>query len=402
MLTARHSPTNESNYGQAHLFPRLSQNVYTCTFSDFTSSTSVNDDLPWTTDDVNAIVGHRLAGVALRLHRTGQINLPDWAVQHFRAAEFQSTQYSLAIVRTAEQAIASLECQGIPYVVTKGLGIANVAGGIVERPFSDVDVLVSRDDFPRAHKILGKIGYQEAAVGQQPWRSFNVACREAINLRLEPYGSIDLHHRIPPWLWGQQIRTADVVGAGIKSQALSVSLAVLPPEFNLLIVALHVVSDRGRPGTTLMVWRDFLTLAQAVDPANAIEVATRYRLLGWLQWIVEQYPQELRPQNLVNALSSEVTPKQRIQHHRRLQHLLPPSIHSRHIIGQTMRLPAPRALLYVAGMAIPPPSFLRARLAGRRCRYIHWWKSGLVGLAAEFGGSPQDVSRSSGIARSQV
>lgn len=318
--------------------------------------------------------------------------MPPWVLERLRNAAFVLAERSLAIMRAGELVTESLRAEGIAHVVTKGPGIANVSGGIVERPFSDLDILVSAADFRGARGLLGVLGYREKVEDRQPWTLFDTACREAVNLRLEPHGSIDLHHHVPPWLWGQRITAADLIRAGVAGPPPAAHLTVLPPEENLLIVALHVVSDHGRPGATLMAWRDLLVLAAASDADAVADLAARYCLAGWLRWLVDQYPPEIRPDNLRRALIAPATRSQRVPHPWRLRHLLPPSFSSRHLVGHALRLPAHRAILYLAGMAVPSPSFLQESIPDRRFRYIGWWRAGLAGVIhAGFGSQPADA-----------
>jgi hypothetical protein len=181
---------------------------------------------------------------------------------------------------------------------------------------------------------------------------------------------MDLHHHLPPWLWTRQVDFKALIAAVEVHRFAGSDLPLLPPVYNLLVSALHVVSDHNRPGQTLMAWRDVLTLARGCHSDEVLRVAERWELLGWLRWIIGELPDEVRPSELSDLLlASGQRPGNRL----RLRHLLPPSFGSRHTIGQALRLPALNSLCYLAGMFVPCRQFLQTKLPGSRLTYVRWW-----------------------------
>ena len=113
---------------------------------------------------------------------------------------------------------------------------------------------------------------------------------------------LDVHHRIPPWYWGEGIKFADVQN-GAENIVVSGGgeLPCASSVDNLLISALHIVSDKNHPGWNLMAWRDFIQLAHTADPFQVVKRARESHLCGWINWIIEQYPPPLRPTGLVHV-----------------------------------------------------------------------------------------------------
>jgi glycosyltransferase involved in cell wall biosynthesis len=355
------------------LFPQLSPVVTDVLFLDF-AAPSASLTSSWNTDDVAVLCQQRLAGVALRLLSEKRIKIPAAAETALRAASFAATAFSLQVISKSIPALEALEHHGIPFAISKGPGVARYSHGPVERPFTDLDVLVPPEHFRRGRQVLSNLGYREDTSSRPPWGWFDRYCREAVNLKSPLGGSIDLHHHIPPLLWTRQVQLPTLIGESRPCPVGDHTLPLLPAAQNLLIVALHVVSDHNSPGHTLMIWRDLLTLAPACDPVEVLGLARRHDLVGWLRWVIGEIPAQARPPQLWEALQQC---HGRPRHQVRLTHLLPPHLGSRHMIGQVFRLPLPQASCYIAAMVLPSPRFLRQQVPDAPHPYRAWWRRSL-------------------------
>ena len=123
-----------------------------------------------------------------------------------------------------------------------------------------------------------------------------------------------------------------------------------------------------------MAWRDFLVLSHVCVPSDVVALAREAGLCGWIQWVLEAFPPEVRPAQLVDALDGE---DPTIPGNFRLLMLTPPGIGSRHIVGHIFRLPSWNAALYLAGMAWPSKSFLATKTNSGGNARLTWWKSAL-------------------------
>ncbi len=312
----------------------------------------------------------RLAATARRLARDHRIELPTRVDSFLRDAEFAWAAITIDSVKSSAPALDALRDRGIEFAVTKGPGIARFHQRFQERPYSDLDVIVRPEDFKAAHQALRRLGFGEQQKNRQPWPVFNRHCREAINLRTESGGSLDLHHHIPPWYWGTGLDAGRLLAEASSQTVLGLSLPCVSPRHNLLISALHIFSDRNRPGQSLLVWRDLLTMVDVCPPEAVAAEALEVGLAGWLRSIVENLPPHTRSDALLQALGGTDAS---VRGGRRLRMLTPPALGSRHLIGQALRLPAPNGALYLAGTVVPSPKFLRERFPDERRRYRRWW-----------------------------
>lgn len=369
----------EGRSGRKHslpsLFPSLSDARMAMCFGDFLAEPPGELRSEVREDDLDYVIGQRMAAVALRNSSLLNPTVSGKAVRRLAQAAFDSLQRSVALVATSQDALEQLNVAGIPFAVSKGPGITSRCHAIAERPFSDLDVLVRPRDFGSAYLLLHGLGYEEREESGQPWRYFNRHCREAINLYSPSGGSVDLHHRVPPWQWSKGLKVADLQSAATPIVFAGVTLPVVTTEHNLLISALHVVSDRNRPGAMLMSWRDVLLLADLCEPSAVRSVAERHGLATWLRWTLSQLPETLRPSRLCIELGEG-----RIVPHnaRRLRGVTRPGDDSARLVQYALRLPTPNALAYVAGMVVPAPSFLHRKYPTTALPYWRWWESCLT------------------------
>jgi hypothetical protein len=356
-----------------NIFPEIGPVTRNILFADFNDGPAGFNDTAWECE-YEAILRHGLAGVAERVIREHSLALPDKIRESFQKAHFDSMAMTSTIVRQSLGGLEALASANVPFVVTKGPGIARAGVTLSDRPFVDLDVLVPPSSFGRAHDALASVGYQAASTSEQPWRSFNRFCREATNLRTDKGGSIDLHHRISPWYWSTRL-SVDYLKRHVRPKEIfGVNLPLVSPEHNLLVVALHVVSDKTQPGQTVRVWRDLLVLTTKCSAQSVAQVADETGLSGWLSWILKCLPSEVQPTDLLELLDSQ---SRKLIGGRRLKLLLPPRLGSRHVLGEALRLPVPRAALFAAGMLVPSSNYLVDRFPDERHRYLVWWRSAI-------------------------
>lgn len=339
--------------GDTKVFPDVQQPVLTTMFWD----TDYVADPPTTgwNPATNVLAAHRLAGTAIRVLRGFPTDISGESLTQLRNASFRSTCTTTGSRTASVEAIALLTAANVPSVILKGPGIAEHYPHPAERPYCDLDVFVRKEDFKSAMAILAAAGYSEGIASRQPWPALQWATREAVNLRSPSGGSIDLHHTIPPWLWGRPVRFADVYRRSLAKTFSGLDVRVASPEDNLVIACLHVVSDHNNPGATLIIWRDIAMLGASVDHGLFVDIVGDLGLGGWVSWVFANMPHGTLAVDLVRDITSL---NQQIPHCRRLSMLLPPHIGSRHLVSQVLRLPPSRALLYLGGVLVPSHDFL--------------------------------------------
>ena len=358
--------THDRN-GLPNIFPSIGPATSLVLFSDFVEPALVTQD-DWL-NEIGLIVGQGMAGLARRLVHEYAIQLPRSVIELLQQTTFFDQSLTTRTLKCSGSGLQWLSEAEIPYVVTKGPGIALMGRSPSDRPFMDIDVVVAPARFSDALRLLRSTGYSESPLTMQTWDSFNLYCREAVNLRNEDGGSIDLHHRISPWYWSKGI-TFDL----LQRDAIPVTMygehfTAVSPIHNLLITALHIVSDKSRPGQTVRAWRDLLVLVEKCPVASVVEAALVTGLIPWLFWILRCLPLDVQPAELLDALAGF---DHRINGTSRLKMLMPQRIGAQHPIGQVFRIPLPHAVLYVAGMAMPSPTYLRTRYPDEKRRYSLW------------------------------
>lgn len=319
--------------------------------------------------ELDEIVAQRLAGLLLRYARDAGVRLEPGEREVLQRASFSWTSAAALAAASGAAALESLRAAGVSGVVSKGPGIARLYPGLECRPYADVDVLVAPGDFARSVQVLEGQGWAEEDRNLQPWAYFRRACREGVNLRRDEAGSVDVHHRFPPWIWTDRLPVADVAARAQEVSAAGETFACLAPADNLMVAALHLISDRNAPGRTLMVWRDVVQLAAAVPVDEAVRTARAGGLAGWLRALLLALPEPVRPHELVRALPDDPIP-----HARRLALLLSPRSAGFGVLAsQFLRLPLVNGLAFVAGMLLPSRSFLRRKYPHERHVYRRWW-----------------------------
>ncbi len=323
-------------------------------------------------DELQTICDQRLSALTLRYLRDVKAVIEPECQQILRQTSFAWMSMAIAAADAAQTATLLLESHGIDALVSKGPGIARFYPGIDCRPYADVDLLVRPADFPVGVALFEKLGWTEEVRNQQPWSYFRARCREGLNLRTTDGGGIDLHHRIPPWIWSSRLRFRDMSTRAEAVGTGSGTLTCLSAVDNLMVASLHLVSDRNDPGHTLMIWRDVLELARAVPSEEAARVATECGLAGWLRAVLLAMPHQVRNDELIAVL-----PDDSIPHPHRLAYLLSRRASDLGVIAsQFLRLPVGNGVQFVAGMTVPSRQFLHGKYPGSAHPYWTWWSNG--------------------------
>lgn len=296
--------------------------------------------------ELQTICNQRLPALLLRYIRdAGAVVEPD-CHQILRATSFAWMSSANASADAARTALQMLASHGIYGVVTKGPGIARFYPDLGCRPYADVDMLVRPADFDLGVGLFENLGWNEEDRNEQPWSYFGRSCREGLNLRTMNGAGIDLHHRIPPWIWSARLRFDAMSARAVTVDTGARVLRCLSAVDNLMVASLHLVSDRNDPGRTLLIWRDVLELARVVPIDEAVRVAEDCGLAGWLRSVLEATPIEVRNEKLIAALPDDPIP-----HPQRLAYLLSRRASDMGLIAsQFLRLPVPNGLGFVAGM----------------------------------------------------
>jgi hypothetical protein len=367
-IVRRHSLSLEPRTAAA-LPPRLGRATFSALFHGIDGAPRSASADDWARD-AHEIVHHRLAGLALAAAEADGVELDPATREHLVHQRETDMVRSLAAEAMAPAALRALGEAGIPGVVTKGPGIARMYALPSLRPFRDIDILVDPSRFEAARRILGELGFRQLPDREGPRSYFPIRCREAMNLFRDDGTAIDLHHHVPPWVWGRRLPFARIHRRAERLDVAGGTVAVADRVHNLIVAALHLISDGGRPGQTPLIWRDLVEMAAACDPAAAEREARAVGLDWCLAFVLRNLPEFARPHQLLEHLG-HVRPSRLDAF--RLRHLLPPALGSRHLVGQAFCLPTANAAAFMAGYLVPSRAFLQRRY-GSAWAYGRWWR----------------------------
>ena len=361
-----------------NIFPSIGPVTRIVLFTDFTPPGEPPTANNWR-EECDTLVEHGLAGVALRTIRQYSLGVPSVVLSELQRANFDAMASTIEVVRRSRQGMELLAAAKIPFVITKGPGIARESSTLSDRPFIDLDLVVHPSNFDQSREILDSLGYGENELATPPWACFNRFVKEAVNLRNHDGGSIDLHHHISPWNWSNGLMLADLIESAATVKMFDVSLKVVAPEHNLLIASLHVVSDRSQPGQTYRVWRDVLVLTSRCSLETVTTNAHAAGLSKWLAWILQCLPEEVRPLELLTNL---LAANDELEHRWRLRRML--TCRPREVLGSAFRIPATNATLYLGGSLVPSRGYMRINYPSMTHPYLNRWR----GLYDQFFGNP--------------
>jgi hypothetical protein len=341
----------------AGLLPRMGAWTATVLFSPYRQPPELGR---LAEDELDEMIGARLGPLLLHYLRSHDTEVPD-AVRRFLSTSQAVGQLRVqATVLAAAEAAALCRQNGIRFVVSKGPGIAAHYPDPALRPFGDLDFLVAERDYPRARALLDAAGWHPDERRREQRDYFERMCREAVNLERGDLGRVDLHHHVPPWLWGRALRSELLIDRAIPGCYDGLELPVLDAVDNFIVSCLHIVSDRSEPGLSLLVWRDIVELGRVIDTEEMVRRASAAGLLGWVGAVVAGLPADVRPFRVPDAWLGRPIP-----HPRRLLALVAGASEHRPIKGHLARLPfVPNGVMYAAGVTIPDRAFLAANVSG--------------------------------------
>ena len=235
---------------------------------------------------VEAALHHNVAGYVLHAAANGRLELP--AAEHHRLVKATAWRVGHSIRLRNELAgvmSALVEACELPPLLLKGPAVADrlyPQPGL--RPFTDLDILVPRDELDNAARALESVGY-EVLIEFRPGYAERFghdrhAVRQVGAARLDvevhwrvgddPVGSVLSYERLAP-----RSEPLAVGGATVRATAL--------PD-QLLVLAMHLLSDREKR----LCWvNDIALLAAAVDAEAWEEGFGRAEELG-LSWVLHR------------------------------------------------------------------------------------------------------------------
>lgn len=204
--------------------------------------------------------------------------VPERLLAEIRQHALTIAQENLA--RTAELITIAgwMQSAGIPTIAYKGPVLAvELYGGVSEREFFDLDLLIDSSDLDRASKVLDECGYRPAepfsASEQRSLLRFD--CE--LNFVRGPH-YVEIHWDIAPYQFGVHFPFRDLWQRHGSIAVSSTPLPALAPEDLLLVLAVHAAKHSWE----LLTWTcdilQLLSVHSDLDWDLVFELARRHRL----------------------------------------------------------------------------------------------------------------------------
>ena len=354
--------------GSHPLFPRVSRVVASVLLEGLPPTPDPPSDPTDWTEAAEDLTRFRLSALALAVAHKAEIDLSPDTRLRLQKAQRLDASLSMQAEAAALEVFSLLEDEAVPFLVNKGPATARFHPDPNLRPYRDIDVLVPPRLFDRALRLLKKTGFVDLDEKVQPRGFFSRYCREGVNLS-GGKGSLDLHHVIPPWIWGRRL-TFDVLVQTCEEIKIGArQVPAVGRVDGLLATALHLLSDRLHPGRELMIWRDVLAILQHISSADIASRARESRLAGVLRFILSQVPPSHQPRALLEELKDAELSKSDAT---RLRKLVSTRA-SGHQLAYFYRLPLTNSIAFAAGYLFPARRFLRERYGAKGGQLMRWW-----------------------------
>jgi hypothetical protein len=315
-------------------------------------------------EGLSAIVVHALGEIPA--HR-GQ---PYFAM--FRRSTLNTQMKAMAADTTAAPALEALAAAGVRTAVVKGPAMAALHPQGWPRTYSDIDLIVTPDDFPRAIRCVEDLGFATSERAIPQWEWFDLRCREGVNLHSAGGGNLDVHHHVPPWSFGSRIRAGDILRRSEPAELCGTPVQFASAGDLLLISALHVLNDLWKGKAGLASWRDVLVLLHRLGADQARAVFAE----AGIAWLHDLMVAELARSVPEAGIAPPSTLEQPSRAERVRLAALGWSGHSmatRQRLAWVSRLPVANGMLFLAGTLVPSPAYVRDRHGS----YLDYWRRGL-------------------------
>jgi hypothetical protein len=146
----------------------------------------------------------------------------------------ENAQQNMLLTQELVLLLKQFRQQGISVLTFKGTSLAfAIYGNLALRQITDLDILVHKQDYPKALDLLVAQGYQLRV--QVPWETHLTRNNSLYN--------VDLHSSIAPAHLSHPLRSTDVWQNLEPLQFAGTTMLTLPPEMHLLVLCLHGTKD---------------------------------------------------------------------------------------------------------------------------------------------------------------
>lgn len=248
------------------------------------------DELLTESLDWERIVQHAHShGVVPALYRTlpqRSTRVPDDVLDHFEEQCNQITKWNLQATKELLTVIESLEAAGIDVIPYRGPVLASEAYDAIElRQFTDLDILLRREDIQSAKAVLADEGYrakyERAETDQlsrcQEW-AYTHFTRDYPFCHLNRQATVELHWRVLELYFPTRISLETVWNRRETTTIAGRELQTLSPEDRLLMTCVHG-SKHHWPRLMWISDIDRVIRGSAIDWESTVERARKHNAL---------------------------------------------------------------------------------------------------------------------------
>ncbi len=234
---------------------------------------------------VQAAVYHRVGGFVLAAAAEGRVQLRAALREELATRLAAMALHSALLRRELPTVVAALDAAGATPILIKGPAVADrYYADPALRTFADLDLLVRRDLLGVAVDALGNAGFRQLiefrpGFGEQHGHDVH-AVRRIGNSRVD----VELHWRIGDDPISSALDWERLRGGGHRLALEGCSVAVPGRAEQLLVLALHLLSDRSKR----LIWIDDLARAGSAAPEAEWERAFELAAATGLSWVLHR------------------------------------------------------------------------------------------------------------------
>lgn len=303
--------------------------------------------------------------------------------ERLRQDALELSSRALMLELSVRKGLAALDEAGIRFAVIKGPAAGRFHQNPSLRAYRDIDIVVSRNQFVRAVTLLEQSGFRKGSAPRQPRQWFETVCVEGTGVSDGAVGSIDVHHRIAPWILSRELRPEEIVERSEQSVIGPLPVRMASPEDSLVIASLHVVNDLWKEARSLSSWRDVATIVTKLGVLRAASAFDRAGLAWFGELVMGGLVEGLGGHQMASDDRWAPAPKRRAGERAlrwRLERIGwtngPTRSTSRP--GWGWRLPLPRAAAFAAGTVLPSKAYVMSGHGG----YAAYWKQAVRSRAS--------------------
>ncbi|MCR4440794.1 MAG: nucleotidyltransferase family protein [Peptococcaceae bacterium] len=150
---------------------------------------------------------------------------------------------NLSLEKELAGILKALETVHVPVILLKGCHLVQAIYPWDVRPVGDMDLLIKREDFPRAHKVIRDLGYQPWMENFPLWIHchFSGKLTYTRSREKEPFIPLDLHFSLGPYPYLARIEPPVLWNKAREIQINGHKAYTLCPEHLLIHLSLHLL-----------------------------------------------------------------------------------------------------------------------------------------------------------------